>query len=87
MLSAKYYFLKFFLYNDSVNLNRAPWRLVVMAKDIHQHFASMDINQDGFISFYEYHYMHIPIIRYHRYDEHNSKDDTYSLLVFLVNLI
>ena len=57
-----------------------------MPKDIHHHFAIMDINLDGFISSYEYHYMHkvVPLrMRYHRYDEHNLMDDTYSLLVFL----
>jgi len=37
---------------------QAPWRVVMVPNEIHDHFLSMDTNQDGLLSFSEYYSVH-----------------------------
>jgi len=37
---------------------QAPWRFVMVPKDVVNHFVFMDMNQDGLVSFYEYNLVH-----------------------------
>ena len=55
------------------NLDRAPWRFVMVPNEIHDHFLFMDTNQDGLLSFFEYYSVHrvFNYLGYSKYDKHN----------------
>ena len=59
--------------SDDFNIDRAPWRFVMVPNEIHGHFVFMDINQDGLISSSEYYSVHrvFNYLGYSKYDKHN----------------
>ena len=52
-----YVFSKFW-YSVSFNVDRAPWRFVLVPSDNRDHFVFMDFNQDGLVSYSEFFSVH-----------------------------
>ena len=52
------YVFSTFWYSVSFNVDRAPWRFVMVPFENHDHFVFMDFNQDGFVSYSEYFSVH-----------------------------